>query len=528
MMLFPYGTSRKVYKTPWVTYSIITINVALYIARLVALGIFETDIRLQFTYVYGSSPTYTLLTYAFVHGHLVHLFLSMWLLFLCGFDVEERMGALGFLLLYLVSVLGACILFSMKTTQENFILIGSTGGVFGVIFAYMIMFPLSDFKAVYFFFTYWGSTTIAAMYFVVSYLLLSLFYSLLVKNTVPWNQLGGAFVGIMFGTIDVVINALEGKYRPMQKRTREVREIMGIKRLRVLDSEEEPAPSEEEIEATVTDEMERLIVQKNFSVLAEKMSEIRKKQSDFCLPAGLQRNAADLLNQSGYKDSAEWAYRNLLEHYPDAPVTPKAHFYLGEILGYVKRSYSEAIDHLQSFLHSDPPLDDYKAASRLMEQFRKYHVGDVKGEDDFKPPATEPAFQKSQEASRFNMISRGDADEKHENDEEDTSPDERRKEDTAPPFSAVLQPEEIIGEEGSHGRKSLKKAEEEKEGIHTTPEKRDVRYTVILSPTRRCSTNTLIEVLSDIFDSGKPTLLPVCMWEKDFLRVTSSPARHNS
>ena len=81
---------------------------------------------------YAAQPYTMFFTYAFLHGGLIHLVVNMFTLFSLGRAVVDRVGAWGFLALYIASVLGGALGFGLlaKTTQP---MVGASGGLFGLV-----------------------------------------------------------------------------------------------------------------------------------------------------------------------------------------------------------------------------------------------------------------------------------------------------------------------------------------------------------------------------------------------------------
>jgi membrane associated rhomboid family serine protease len=92
----------------------------------------------------GFEP-WQLATSAFLHAGLAHLGLNMYALFLFGKDVEARMGSGYFLALYAASVLASAGVQLAVVTLESgggaYPTLGASGGVFGVLLAYGMLFP---------------------------------------------------------------------------------------------------------------------------------------------------------------------------------------------------------------------------------------------------------------------------------------------------------------------------------------------------------------------------------------------------
>ncbi|MEO6694493.1 MAG: rhomboid family intramembrane serine protease [Ignavibacteria bacterium] len=95
---------------------------------------------------------YQVLTSAFLHANFIHLFFNMFALFTFGAFLEgyfvENFGAftgsLYFFLIYFISLLAGSILtvaFHYKNPQ--YVAVGASGAVSGIVFSYIIFFPKS-------------------------------------------------------------------------------------------------------------------------------------------------------------------------------------------------------------------------------------------------------------------------------------------------------------------------------------------------------------------------------------------------
>lgn len=87
-----------------------------------------------------------LLTYGFLHGSLAHLFFNMLALLMFGGPIEQVWGPRRFLLYYVVCVVGAGLVQLVVATMaaregQAYPTIGASGGVFGILLAYGMMFP---------------------------------------------------------------------------------------------------------------------------------------------------------------------------------------------------------------------------------------------------------------------------------------------------------------------------------------------------------------------------------------------------
>jgi len=84
-----------------------------------------------------------LVTYAFLHGSLLHLFFNMFALYMFGSALEQVVGARRYVAYYVVSVLAAAVTQLVVTGMSGAIYptVGASGGVFGILLAYAVYFP---------------------------------------------------------------------------------------------------------------------------------------------------------------------------------------------------------------------------------------------------------------------------------------------------------------------------------------------------------------------------------------------------
>lgn len=85
-----------------------------------------------------------LITYSFLHGGITHLAFNMLALVMFGAPIERLFGSRPFLLYYFVCVIGAAAtqLFVMFYWSQGFFpTLGASGGVFGLLLAFGMMYP---------------------------------------------------------------------------------------------------------------------------------------------------------------------------------------------------------------------------------------------------------------------------------------------------------------------------------------------------------------------------------------------------
>jgi membrane associated rhomboid family serine protease len=105
---------------------------------------------------------WTLLSFAFLHGGLMHILGNMLFLWVFGANVEDRLGRIGYLAFYLLGAGAAGALFA--GFEKNPVL-GASGAVAAVTGAYLVLFPRTQIRTVFFWFAI-GAYDIPAWWFI--------------------------------------------------------------------------------------------------------------------------------------------------------------------------------------------------------------------------------------------------------------------------------------------------------------------------------------------------------------------------
>ncbi len=136
-----------------------------------------------------------LITYSFLHGGLGHIFFNMFALWMFGVQIENTWGSRRFLLYYGACIVGAGLVQLAATYFSGAVwpTIGASGGVFGILLAFGMMFPNKQIMLII------PPIPIKAKYFVIGYGLLELFYvsSGLQLGVANLAHLGGMAVGFL-------------------------------------------------------------------------------------------------------------------------------------------------------------------------------------------------------------------------------------------------------------------------------------------------------------------------------------------
>lgn len=85
----------------------------------------------------------SLFSHMFLHGGWFHIISNMWILYIFGDNVEDRMGSGRFLVFYLLSGLAAALTQILVSPDSQIPAIGASGAIAGVLGAYFLLFPRS-------------------------------------------------------------------------------------------------------------------------------------------------------------------------------------------------------------------------------------------------------------------------------------------------------------------------------------------------------------------------------------------------
>lgn len=144
--MFPVSDDNtRVRRVPVVTYSLIALNVLIFLLELSAGDQFIKEwafIPARFS-VAPAADAVTLITAMFMHGGWLHLFSNMLFLWIFGDNVEDRFGHLPFLVFYLLVGLAATFAQFAVSPESSIPNVGASGAISGVLGAYILMFPQS-------------------------------------------------------------------------------------------------------------------------------------------------------------------------------------------------------------------------------------------------------------------------------------------------------------------------------------------------------------------------------------------------
>ncbi|MCB1864099.1 MAG: rhomboid family intramembrane serine protease [Chromatiales bacterium] len=190
--------------TPPIVLGLVIANVAVFALQMFA-GVGFTKAFALWPWVSVSSgaggvgPTlfapWQLVTYAFLHGGLLHLAFNLYGLWFFGQHIEAVWGARRFAIFYAVCVIGAGIVQLIVATNsgELYPTVGASGGVFGVLLAFGLMYPNARLMLLF------PPVPLQAKYFVLIYAGLELWLGVTgtAEGVAHFAHLGGMLFGLL-------------------------------------------------------------------------------------------------------------------------------------------------------------------------------------------------------------------------------------------------------------------------------------------------------------------------------------------
>ncbi|MGB0588911.1 MAG: rhomboid family intramembrane serine protease [Myxococcota bacterium] len=143
---------------------------------------------------------FTLVTHMFMHGGWMHLIGNMWFLWIFGDNVEDRLGHLRFLGIYLAWGWVAAAAQFIFGGDPSVPMVGASGAIAGVLGAYAVLYPGAKVHVLLFIFILITRIRVPAL------LMLSLwfgyqFMSLSEAGVAWWAHIGGFVAGVFVAIV---------------------------------------------------------------------------------------------------------------------------------------------------------------------------------------------------------------------------------------------------------------------------------------------------------------------------------------
>lgn len=214
--MIPLRDMVKSSTTPVIVFTILALNAGVFAYQL------SLDEELtNFFYSFGLVPAFLgdqyvwmsrgpflqlmpFFTSMFLHGGWLHIIGNMWILFIFGDNVEDRMGHGRFILFYLLGGLASMALHTATNWGSGIPAIGASGAIAAVMGAYLIYYPRAKIITLLPIFFYFTIITVPAYFFLIFWFVLQFFSGAFALMAGPgggagiawWAHVGGFLFGV--------------------------------------------------------------------------------------------------------------------------------------------------------------------------------------------------------------------------------------------------------------------------------------------------------------------------------------------
>jgi membrane associated rhomboid family serine protease len=212
--MFPiHDDTERLHGRPYLNYSLIAINVVVFIWEIGATGFFMNPVATETLFRnYGAVPESVLggniasvVTSMFMHGSIAHIIGNMVFLFVFGDNLEDKFGRIKYLLIYIGWGMAATLLHSLYAVSVGggeIPAVGASGAISGVLGAYLVLFPRAKvFTVIIAFFI--TTVRIPAIAYIPFWFILQIILALIGEpgGVAYFAHIGGFIVGLGTGYI---------------------------------------------------------------------------------------------------------------------------------------------------------------------------------------------------------------------------------------------------------------------------------------------------------------------------------------
>lgn len=391
-MIFPIGDDNPTRTQPVMTWLLIAANAAVF-------GMFNLQLpdgALQdWTLRWGFDVDHPfgvqMFTSMFMHAGFAHILGNMWVLWIVGNNVEDKLGRGRYLLLYLAGGVAAALAYAaialVTETSPEILerlggrhppLVGASGAIAAIMGTYLVFFPEARIRLMVFWF--W-IVPVRAKWFIGMTILLDLFRSVAsqqaaVGGVATMAHVGGGAFGVLAALVlkPMVGGGGEGDawdvHTGFASRSRAGSEPLRGGR----------APRIDRMGPDETDEVAMAGVERSISALVR---EGRVREAIDLYPAYVamareQPLPDDVQIEIAHEFYRQWlpreaipAYLRYLETFPDGDDAPEAKFRLGVLFARGLSRRDEAVKWLSEAVreHADPRIRE--AAAQMLTQLRR-------------------------------------------------------------------------------------------------------------------------------------------------------------
>ncbi len=393
-MFFPIGDEIPSRSRPWLTWTLIAINVLVFaLVNLPLRAAGDQDALMQVFAQWGFDQRFPIsiqiFTSMFLHAGVAHLAGNMWMLWIVGDNVEDKIGRRRFLLLYLIAGILAAwayVITSRFAPELGHVigtalgqeavpvvrpLIGASGAIFGIMGTYLVFFPEARIKMLLWFFFFVQIVPVRAKWIIGIWVLQDLVLTILARGPSAGSvataaHVGGALFGIAAGVFlkprvggggsGDAWDVHTGFSTTHDERFRTPWSRVGPRIVPVTPTESQLVA----IEDAIAREVRAGRIESALDLYPRYESMAREKP----LPGAVQIEIAHEFFRRGLPTEAYEAYQRYLETDPHGDDVPEACLRVGVLLGRAFSQTADAKSYLERAVSSHPDPEMRRVAAQ--------------------------------------------------------------------------------------------------------------------------------------------------------------------
>ncbi len=385
MLLLPIRTNILPRRTPYANYAIIAANVAVFLLSYSFNRLYPYQIDGQilplsirpWAWAWMLVPRdwrfWQFLSYAFLHGNVVHILGNMFFLYLFGNNINDKLGHFWYVVFYLAGAVFSGSGHALLNLSSPAPTLGASGAVAAVTGAYLVLYPQTLITVFYWFF-FIGTVQVPALYFIGFKMIL---FDNILGQMAPGIAYDAHLAGYAYGiAITLVLlatrlvrgsdfdlwamirrwnrrrqyrDAVAGGYDPFAR-------TAGRKRVDAREVRQSPADLARQVKVDeIRHEIAHRIAQRTLPAAADLYIDLMRVDSGQVLPRQYLLDIANQLASDNRATEAAQAYEQFLTHYGNSEHAEQVELMLGILYSRYLHDSEQAVKHLQ------------KAAERLSD-----------------------------------------------------------------------------------------------------------------------------------------------------------------
>jgi membrane associated rhomboid family serine protease len=381
-IILPYKTSIRPRHTPYANYFLIGINVLIFLlsynwsGRNPLTG--EPELLRPWANYFilqaVRPPLWQFVSYAFLHGGILHILGNMFFLYLFGNNINDKLGNVGYMAFYLAGAVFSGIGHHLISNSP---VLGASGAIAAVIGAYLVLFPQTLISIFWWLFIFINTIELPALYFIAFKLII--WDNLIEPAFAPPMAVayGAHLSGYAFGIAAMILMLTTGLIKSSHfdlwdmirqwNRRRQYRDLVSggydpytgrtAKPISVQEIKKTPAQEQaEEHILQLRNEITTRIHERNISSAVQIYLELMSLDSGQILPRQQLLDIANQLAGENRHTEAAKAYEHFLTHYSSYEYAEQVQLMLGLLYSRYLGHREDAIKHLQAAVQklSDP------------------------------------------------------------------------------------------------------------------------------------------------------------------------------